>query len=169
MVSGRLDLAKLGVEPGQVIELVAEAADTNPDLSGIGASDVARIQIISEEEYAEMVRLRTTLAAFRERFEAVDRKAAELLKEVEAAREAMKDGKMEEAQAAETMRELKRKVKELAGGLQELAGAFAAYDLEKKLASTAAEMADTLEQALARPAGSPGHWRWSMQVLSLFS
>ena len=53
-ISNRLDLAQLGVEPGDVLELMVEATDTNPDLTGIGASDIARVQIIGEDEYGEM-------------------------------------------------------------------------------------------------------------------
>ncbi len=83
-----LDLGKIGVLPGQVIELFLEARDFNPGRIGVSSSDIARIEIISDEEYAGMIRANETLAQFAERyrvvqevFDAFRRTVAELLQE----------------------------------------------------------------------------------------
>ncbi|HSP42103.1 MAG TPA: hypothetical protein VLO11_04480, partial [Luteolibacter sp.] len=41
-----LDLAELGLEPGQTIELMLDASDHNPSLLGQGASEISRVRII---------------------------------------------------------------------------------------------------------------------------
>ncbi len=150
-VTGRLDLARLGVEPGQVIEVLVEAVDTNPDLTGLGASDVARIQIISEEDYAEWVRARTTLDAFRERFSGAAERYEKLRTALQTARDSLQAGELNPDQAAQTMGELETLATETAQGMTELASQFAAYDLEKKLSQAALALAGPLETALANP------------------
>ena len=42
--SSDLNLGQLGVAPGQVLELRFEARDFNPDRTGIGGSDIVRIE-----------------------------------------------------------------------------------------------------------------------------
>ena len=42
--SRHLNLGQLGVVPGQVLELYFEARDFNPDRTGIGGSDIVRIE-----------------------------------------------------------------------------------------------------------------------------
>lgn len=67
-----LDLAALGVEPGQTIELYLEARDHRPGGQWrAGVSDLARVRVISEEEYAGMVRQREGMEAFQKRFQVV--------------------------------------------------------------------------------------------------
>jgi hypothetical protein len=155
-VTGRLDLARLGVEPGQVIEVVAEAVDNNPDLTGIGASDVARIQIISEEEYAEMIRNQTTLDQFEERFRAVADRVEALRKQLQETRDALAGGRLAPEEGARRMKELEALAGGTAAGLRELADAFSAFDLEKKLAEAAGETAGALETALANAGWKSG-------------
>ena len=65
-----LNLAELGLEPGQTIELMLDASDHNPSLLGQGASEISRVRIISEEDYAAYIRARTTIDQFRARFDA---------------------------------------------------------------------------------------------------
>jgi len=85
-----LPLGQVGVLPGQVIELFLEARDFNPDRTGVGASEIVRIEIIGDAEYAEMIRANETLDQFAaryrevaERFEAFRKTVAELLKEMQ--------------------------------------------------------------------------------------
>jgi phosphotransferase system HPr-like phosphotransfer protein len=54
--SDTLDLMKLGLEPGNVIELYAEASDFNPSLDGLALSRMIKIKIISKKDYAEILR-----------------------------------------------------------------------------------------------------------------
>jgi len=57
--SDTLNLLKLGLVPGNIIEIYAEAADFNPSLDGLALSKLVKIQIISKEEYANLLRTRT--------------------------------------------------------------------------------------------------------------
>jgi hypothetical protein len=91
-VKRELQLGQAGVLPGQVLELFLEARDFNPERTGVGASEIARIEIISDAEYAEMVRANETLEQFAERyrevqarFEAFRQTVAELLQEMQKA------------------------------------------------------------------------------------
>ena len=68
--SREIDLGPLGVEPGQTLEFYLEATDTNPDGSGRVLSDLARVKIISEADYAKMLRERMTLRDFTGRYRA---------------------------------------------------------------------------------------------------
>jgi len=68
-----LNLGKLGAQAGQTLEFYAEALDNNPYLHGVGVSGIARVKVISEEEYAEMLRNRETLAQFGARYEAASK------------------------------------------------------------------------------------------------
>ena len=47
-----------------------DASDHNPSLLGQGSSEISRIQIISEDQYAEYIRAKTTINQFADRFEA---------------------------------------------------------------------------------------------------
>ena len=83
-----LNLGQIGVVPGQVIELFLEARDFNPERIGVGSSEIVRLEIISDAEYAEMIRASETLEQFaaryrtvEETFEAFRRTVADLLQE----------------------------------------------------------------------------------------
>ena len=154
-VTGCLDLARLGVEPGQVVELALEAMDNNPQLTGIGVSDVVRLQIISAAEYADIMQAQTTLEAFSARFaqlaegrEALARALAEAQKQ-----EARAPGSEAAAQAWETV---KQQTAEWSQQVAMVASEFAAFDLEKQLQNTAAEMQSKLQALQERSDWSAG-------------
>ena len=147
-VSHKLDLGLLGVNPGQVIELLLEATDTNPHLTGVGASDIARVRIISDDEYARMLRVRTTIEQFDARFSEVVAARNELLEQMEALRKALREGKLTPQEGKQQMDELRRQAQEFADRLTELAAEFAAYDLERSLADTADRMAGEIRESL---------------------
>ena len=65
-----INMARLGVTPGQTLEFFLEVTDTNPDESGRTASDVTRVEIISEEDYAQMLRERLDAEQFLARYRA---------------------------------------------------------------------------------------------------
>lgn len=128
-----LDLRMLGAQPGDTIELYAEAADTNPDLLGAAMSDVCRIDVISHDEYAEILRMRTAVEEFGERYEIVSRQLDQL-------REALKNlAAQEDAGDAspEKRRDAVQKTleawKDLDESYRRIAADFAIYDMEKKL------------------------------------
>jgi hypothetical protein len=131
-VGDKLPLDLLGVSPGQVIELFLEAADHNPSLLGQGSSEISRIQIITEDEYAERIRAKTTLEQFNARYQAI----AEALKESKESLEKMRDAKepAESEKALEAAKQAHQKAAEL---LEQLASDFPAFEMEKRLKEVA--------------------------------
>jgi hypothetical protein len=144
-----LDLASLGVAPGQVIELFLEASDTNPELTGSGASDVARIKIISEEAYAQMVRTKTTIAAFESRFRVMAEQYDALITALEKTESDLRRQRLTAEQAQARLDALRAQTQKNAEAMKAIAEDFAAFDLEKRLSHSAAKMAGTLARALA--------------------
>lgn len=126
-----LDL--LGVTPGQVIELFLEAADHNPSLLGQGSSEISRVQIITEEEYAYRLRAKTTLEEFNTRYRAIAQAMREAMEGLEKMREDAKanPAKPEDIQKArEAAKNSHEKAAEL---LKQLAQDFPAFEMEKRL------------------------------------
>ncbi|HOW97285.1 MAG TPA: hypothetical protein P5567_10610 [Kiritimatiellia bacterium] len=152
---GELALPKLGVEAGQVLELYLEAMDSNPSLAGISVSEVARIQIISEEEYALMLRVRISAEEFAGRFNEVHRDFTNLQEALRALSDEL--GKSErDADAVERAREeARRAAGRAAKAFDEVARDFPAFDMERRLQEAAAGMADRMRETEALLAGSP--------------
>ncbi|MGD9611451.1 MAG: hypothetical protein AB7V22_00955 [Kiritimatiellia bacterium] len=128
-----LDLRALGAQPGDVVELYAETADTNPDLLGTSMSDISRIDVISTAEYAEILRLRTAVEEFGERYRLISRQLGEL-------RDALEDLAARKNDAPETRESAARKAldawKALDASYRQVAADFAIYDMEKQLPQT---------------------------------
>lgn len=128
-----LDLRALGAQPGDVLELYAEAADTNPDLLGTSMSDVSRIDVISADEYAEILRLRTAVEEFGERYRILSRQLGEL----RAALEELAAGKAAPPGAREpAVHKALDAWKALDASYRQVAADFAIYDMEKQLPET---------------------------------
>lgn len=139
-----LDLAELGLEAGQTIELLMEASDHNPSLLGQGSSEISRIQIISDEQYAEYIRSRTTIDQFVARFRAAEEAMEAAREALEELREAIGEG---DAEAAEDARAKAAEANAAAADLLEkIAGDFPAFELEKRLRDLAAEQLDDLRE-----------------------
>jgi hypothetical protein len=146
-VKNGLDLAALGLEAGQTIELFVEASDHNPSLLGQGASGIARIQIIAENDYAARLRGQTTLREFSARFQALakaQQQANEALEKMDRAADA-KDPAAAEAARQEAM-EAHRQAAEM---LDQLAKDFPVFEIEKRLKELAAKAAAAARENLA--------------------
>jgi hypothetical protein len=140
-----LDLAALGVEPGDVIEVYAEARDRNPDLTGIGLSDVRRIEIIGENEYRDMLRLRATADSFAGRFRTVHVLVSQL-----AARHAetvgqLERGELDEAKQGERVAELLERTTAVLAQFKRIAADFVVFDLEGELKEALGDLVQNLE------------------------
>ncbi|MFC5455882.1 hypothetical protein [Prosthecobacter fluviatilis] len=133
----KLEMKKLGVEPGQTLELHAEAHDHNPTLMGIASSSVGRIQVISTEDYAELMQARTTLKEFQARFSALN-------EAVQQVRESLDSGDRAAAQQA------MQQAQELA---EAMAKDFQAFDAEKQVAQEAQKIAQMMQGMQQRLAG----------------
>lgn len=136
-LSGIMRMAALNVAPGQTVEMHLEAADSNPNLLGLGASDTSRIHIISEEKYAEILRDQTTLDDFIGRYNALKeawQAAAKALADLE---EAAKSGDREKIEKA---RQNALKAHQDAAKLMgQIAKDFPIFDLDASLAETASQ------------------------------
>ena len=141
-----LDLKALGAEPGQVLEFYIEAGDQNPTLMGIGASDVARVQIISEKEYAEMLRSRATLEQFMERYTQAAARVEQLKKALRELKKAA-EAKPADAKAVEAARAKAQAAAEAAAKFfEQLAADFPIYDMEQRLAKVAEKMSRLMKK-----------------------
>ncbi|MDR2982563.1 MAG: hypothetical protein LBV12_10000, partial [Puniceicoccales bacterium] len=142
----KLDLAKVGAKAGQTIEVMLEASDYNPSLMGQGSSGVARIQVISEAQYAAYIRARAQMAEFLPRFEALFSAVQEARDKLDALTEAAETG---DAEAIKKARDEAVAAHEKAAELlDKLATDFPAYDLEKRLQSLARAQAEMLRENL---------------------
>lgn len=142
-----LDLATIGVEPGEVLEFYAEATDRNPSLLGLGSSTVSKVQIISEEDYAQRIRNQTTLREFGERYNLLNRAVEESRKALE---ELEKAAEADDEQGFEKAKEdFKKETKRAQEEVQRLAEDFPAFDLEKQLGEVAQDLVETLGENLA--------------------
>ena len=138
-----LDLKALGTEPGQVLEFYIEAGDLNPSLMGIGASDVARVQIISEQEYAAMLRDKATLEQFMERYN----QAAAHLQRLKDALQKARDAASSDPKAAEAaLAEARAAAEAAAAFFRNLGSDFPIYDMEQRLSKVAEKMARAMDK-----------------------
>ena len=140
-----LSLSALGVVPGQTLEFYFEAADSNPSLAGLGVSEVATVRIIADEEYANMIRTRTSMDQFGDRFRLLADQMEAYRKAVQALQESAKPGTSKEQQQAalDRAREEARRTAELA---HKIADDFPIYDQEKMLAATIRESLGDLDR-----------------------
>lgn len=128
-----LDLASLGLQIGQTIELFVEASDYNPSLLGQGTSGIARIQIISEEDYASRLRAKTTLREFSTRYQLLERS-------VQQARETL-DALQANKNDPAALEKAKEAHRQAARQLEALARDFPVFEMEKRLKDLASEAA----------------------------
>lgn len=142
-----LDLGKLGATAGQTVEVMLEATDRNPSLMGRGGSELSRIVIVSEENYAEWLRSQATLEQFAPRFEALDKALAESREALEKLEKAAKSG--DPAAMEKAREEALAAQRKAAETLEKLASDFPAFEMEKRLAEIAAKNAATLRENIA--------------------
>ncbi len=133
-------LAPLGAEPGQTLEFVVEGMDENPTLMGIGTSDPVQIQIISQDDYAELIRLRTTLDEFTARYDAL----AQALEKARAGLEAVESAQFPH----DALKEAMKVHEEAAKTFDSVAKDFQAFDSEAALSEMAQETAQKLREQL---------------------
>lgn len=137
----KLDLAALGVSPGEVIEIYLEGRDDNPSLTGIQTSDVARIEIITEDEYSEMLRNRITLDELLARFQKIQEQLAKI-------REAIAEARNANENKEEALKKAGEDARQASENLQQLAKDFPAFDAEQQMESTLAESAARAQNAV---------------------
>lgn len=130
----RYDTAALGLRPGDKLELRAEVGDDNPFRFNIVSSPTTHVQIISEEEYAAILRMELSYEEFLSRYEALE-------EALEAVRQALESG---EPEAVRRALEEARKI------ARTFAQDFPAFDMDGELSATAAQLEEVLTTALGR-------------------
>ncbi len=152
-----LPLGTLGVRPGQTLEVLLEARDRNPNLLGVSSSPATEVRIISEEDYAGMLRLRTTIEEFNARYSALRRQLEEALQALQELEKAAREGNagaVEQARAAAA-----RAQRQAAEWFEKFAQDFPAFATDAALSELAGQLKEELEQnasELEQAGGDPG-------------
>ncbi len=157
-----LDFPAMGVQPGEVVTLIAEAMDTAPT-PNFARSDPVRITVISEEDYNEFLRQRTDLtdieAKYADLLDQLHQQAEaqkQLRKEADALKEklaAARDPKQKEALQTELdkllakQNELDRKLDKLADSMEKFVRKDPLYDIEADLQKVLAEKAEQIRSS----------------------
>ncbi|NLF85077.1 MAG: hypothetical protein GX571_03095 [Lentisphaerae bacterium] len=152
-----LDLGAVGVEAGQTVEFYLEALDNNPRLAGAAGSGIARVKIVSDEEYAEMRRAQETLDDFLGRYRAATAAMTAALESLDALRGAVSN-RTGQAHLAASIEAAAAAHDEAARTFEMLARDFAIYDAEQELRTASGRVVGRLEEnrrALAELAPAP--------------
>lgn len=144
--SAAIDLKAAGVEVGQLLEFYSEALDQNPLMTGATASDIVRVRIISEDEYAAILRARTSLDEFQNRY----RLLTDRLNEVKAALRELKataqSGRASPAELEHQLEHAARVHEETADLFLKTSEDFPIFDSEKDLAKALARLINPLRK-----------------------
>lgn len=151
-----IQLASLGVTPGQTLEFLVEARDHNPNLMGVGTSTPVRVQIISEEDYAEQIRVRTTIEEFAARYQVLREALDAAARALEELAEAAATGDREKIEAAR-QRALNRQ-RQAAEWFGQFADDFPAFATDKQLSELSGDLQEELEKN-AQELSSPDAWK----------
>ncbi len=140
-----LSLARIGVLPGQIIELFLEARDHNPERLGVGASEIVRLEIISNEEYAEIVRSGETLEQFAARYSIVDAEFAAFQQAIAELTAELQKAQPDPARLGALLDQARSRNRSARELFRSLAGEFQAYALEEGWKGALEEIAQRLE------------------------
>ena len=140
-----LDLGQLGVQAGQTLEFYVEAVDSNPYGLHSAVSDVARIQIVSEQEYAEMLRAKVRSNEFMERFRRVREARQKLKQAADALEAALKDESLSEEEKQKALEALQKQLKQTEAIYRDLAKDFPVYEAEESLQQELQKSADAMQ------------------------
>jgi hypothetical protein len=145
---GAFDLGPLGVRPGDVIDYYFEAADNDPKGPNVTLSRLYRLEIISEDQYQEILR---RMAAQRALFEPYFKLGSWLRRLAERARDLdQKARSASEAEQQELARQANALAKELADYETELGNLMRQtmmFDVEQAFRETLVAQHEQLRQA----------------------
>ncbi len=144
-----LDLGRLGVTPGDELEFYLEAFDSNPESPGIGASEIVRLQIISEEEYARHLRIQVhteeIMARYRKAMEALQ----SLQRETEKLESDLRAGRLSEQEKATRWQQLAELNKKTADLFRAMSEELALFDIETGFQQELGKTVEMLEEQQA--------------------
>jgi len=133
-----LDLEPLGVVPGDTLEFFIEAADNNPNLTGLGTSNISTVRIISTEQYAEAQRAITSIEEFNRRFHALGKALEKAIESIDELEKSLASNDPEELRSA--FRNTLEEHQEARQLLSHLADDFQAFELESRLREIASAL-----------------------------
>lgn len=156
-----LDLADLGVRPGDVIGYYATATDTRPDSPQTAATDGFQISIISEEQFRQIMQQETTASDLKDKYDAIREQIESLTAEQQRILEQTQDlaqrlarGGLRSDSDTEQLRQLSQQqaeigdqVRALMDRLRKQAQSPPVFDIEKEYKQSLQQMADRLERA----------------------
>ena len=161
-----IDLAALGVQPGQTLEFCLEALDTNPRIGGFAASDPVRIHIVSEEDLAEQLRARERIEDFLARYREVARELEQVRQALEEAQKAAEGADAAAQRAA--LEKLRQALEQGAEAFDRLARDLPLYDIDKQSREAFRKLADQLAAGAKSMAGAqPGTPSLKQQLQAL--
>ncbi|MBX7255617.1 MAG: hypothetical protein K1Y02_04570 [Candidatus Hydrogenedentes bacterium] len=156
-----LDLADLGVRPGDIIDYYVTATDTLPDSPQTAASPSYRLAIISDDDYKEFMQSQTTAQELKDKYDALLNELDEIKSAQQALAEKTKaleeklaregslsadeQKELQEAQAEQA--KLKERADALAQKMKDEAAAPPIFDIEKDYKKALADMAERVARA----------------------
>ena len=155
------DFASLGVEPGDIISLFAEAVDTAPQ-PHLSRSQTVRLQVISVEEYNDLLREQTDIEDAAAKYAALNDDLQQLIEEQQklgdaaqklAGQLAKTDPKQRDAFAQELdgllakQNELNQKLNHQAERMEHFVREHPLYDVEQDLQGWLRQQAENIRQS----------------------
>lgn len=146
----RYDTAAMGLKPGDVLEWRAEAGDANPFRFHVASSPTVSVTLVSEEEYAAILRLGMGYDEFMSRYRMLDEALGRQRQALEAVIAAESDE--ERSRAWGKALQATQQAKQLAQGI---AKDFPVFDMDSRLSGLAKEMVQSLEATMQQLSSPP--------------
>ncbi len=153
-----LPLAEYGLQPGDVIKLFGRVEDNDPAGAKGSESSVVTVEIVSQEDFERLLRLRRGLEVLMSKYREAQRRMEGLATEIEGLRKDLEGAPPEGRVAQETRERLQRLVRQLreeSESIRKLAENRLPYDLDQSfapqletLARVPEEIAEELEKLL---------------------
>jgi hypothetical protein len=141
-----LSLAELGAEAGQILEFFLEASDSNPALTGFSTSPIARLQVISDEEYRSMVRSKITMEKVLNLHSRAQAEVAAIHTILSKLESGLKNGASEE-NINSLKKELSDQLKSSDESFQKLRDFFMLSELDSELVPFLSNMSEVLKES----------------------
>ena len=144
--AGAFELAKLGVRPGDSIEYYFEAADNYPKGPNLALSRIYKLEIISQEQFDEILRQAAARKALFEPYFQLDRWLQRLAERARALAE--KSAKESDPAATRPdMKDLDEDLAQYESELAKLLGASTLFDIEKVFRHSLAQQQQQMGEA----------------------
>jgi hypothetical protein len=146
-----LPLSAYGLQPGDAIKLFARIEDNDPAGAKGAESSLVTVQIISQQDFERMQRMREGLEALASKYHQADRRLESLAAGNEELRKSLDESEEVELteENRESLRDASRRLREEAQEIRKSAKHLLPYDLDPALVDRLTDLADSLEEAAA--------------------